>query len=173
MPTFSPRVMKKPLAAFVLAASQCLSAWAEPPSIESVETLFALMKVERLLDSMMTGFEQSLRQGMQQATAQKALTPAQKQLIDSLAIRYAKLMREELSWESLKPLQVRVYTEAFEQHEIDGLIAFYRSPVGQAFVEKIPLVTQRVLTATQERMKTFLPKVEAAMREAMAEAGLK
>lgn len=38
-------------------------------------------------------------------------------------------------------MQLRIQRESFDQVEIDGLIQFYRSPIGQSLVRKIPVVT--------------------------------
>lgn len=47
----------------------------------------------------------------------------------------------------MEPIQIPIYRETFEQAEIDGLIAFYGSPVGQAFVNKMPTVSQKGIVA--------------------------
>ena len=43
-----------------------------------------------------------------------------------------------MTWDKLRPLYVRIYQESFTQEEIDGLIVFYESPAGIAFVERWP-----------------------------------
>ena len=41
-------------------------------------------------------------------------------------------MREEMTWDRLHPLYVRIYQESFTQEEIDGLIVFYESPASRS-----------------------------------------
>lgn len=54
--------------------------------------------------------------------------------------------------------------------EIDGLIAFYASPAGQAFINKMPVVLQKSMAISQSLMQSLMPKMSAAMKEAMTEA---
>jgi len=84
--------------------------------------------------------------------------------------RQTAAMREELNWEKLKPMHVQLYRDTFEQEEIDGLLAFYRSPVGQAFVNKMPLVMQKAMAMGQSQMQAVIPKMKTAIESAIAEA---
>jgi hypothetical protein len=74
-----------------------------------------------------------------------------------------------LTWEKLRPLYVQIYQESFTQEEIDGPIAFYESPAGVAFVEKLPFVMQKSMSIMQSRMAPMMEKMKAAMKEAIAE----
>ena len=78
-------------------------------------------------------------------------------------------MREEMTWDKLRPLYVQIYQESFTQEEIDGLIAFYESPAGVAFVEKMPFVMQKSMSIMQSRMAPMMEKMKAAIKEAIAE----
>lgn len=44
----------------------------------------------------------------------------------------------------------KVYTGTFTEQEIDGILNFYKSPEGQAFLQKIPLLTQRAVAVGQQ-----------------------
>jgi uncharacterized protein len=70
----------------------------------------------------------------------------------------------------LRPLYVQVYQETFTQEEIDGLIAFYESPTGIAFVEKMPVVMQKSMSMMQSRMAPMMEKVRAVMKQTAEEA---
>ena len=78
-------------------------------------------------------------------------------------------MREEMTWDKLRRLYVQIYQQSFIQEEIDGLIAFYESPAGVAFVEKMPFVMQKSMSIMQSRMAPMIEKMKAAMKEAIAE----
>jgi hypothetical protein len=81
-------------------------------------------------------------------------------------------MKQELSWQKLKPLYVQIYRESFEQEEVDGLVAFYASPAGKAMLDKMPTVMQKSMAITQPLMQSLIPKMKSAMEEAMSEARL-
>lgn len=145
---------------------------AAPASTESVETLLTLTKAESTLDAMYASMEQLMRQSMQQATLGKTLTPQQQQVIDTVPAKFMAVMRAELMWDKLKPQLVQLYRETFEQEEIDGLAAFYRSPTGQAFITKTPVLMQKSMAISQAQLQTVFPKMKAAIDQAVAEAKL-
>ena len=72
----------------------------------------------------------------------------------------------------MRPIYLGIYRETFDQAEIDGLIAFYRSPIGQSFVRKMPAVVQRSMAVTQTQMQVVMPKLHDAMNQVLREARL-
>ena len=77
-----------------------------------------------------------------------------------------------MTWAKLEPTVIQIYRETYTQAEIDGLIAFYKSPVGQASVAKTPQVMRRSLEASQKQMQAFLPRLQEAMKQVIEEAKL-
>ena len=92
---------------------------------------------------MYSGMEQMMRESMKQMVQGKPLNAEQQRLLDSMPGRFVAVMREEMSWQRMKPLYVQLYQDTFEQDEVDGLLAFYTSPTGQAFLNKMPVVMQK------------------------------
>jgi hypothetical protein len=164
--------MKRLLAIATLAAALAasLSAHAIPASQESVEKLLAVTKVESTLETMYSGIEQVMRQSMKQAAQGKPLSPEQQRVFDTVPARFVAVMREEMNWQKMKPLYVQLYRETFEQEEVDGLLVFYASPAGRAFVNKMPIVMQKSMALSQSLMQSVIPKMTAAMKDAMTEA---
>jgi hypothetical protein len=160
--------MRRLLALATLLAS--LSAHAAPASQESVEKMMAATKVETMMDSMYAGMEQMMRQGMKQAVQGKPLSPEQQRILDGVPAKFVAVMREEMNWQKMKPLYVQLYRDTFEQEEIDGMLAFYATPAGQALVNKMPVVMQKSMALSQSLMQSLIPKMAAPMKEAMTEA---
>jgi hypothetical protein len=140
-----------------------------PASLESIDRLVADTKLEKLFDTMSTNVDQVMRRSMEASTQGQQLSPAQRRVIDATAAKFVQVMREEMTWDKMRPLYVQIYQESFTQEEIDGLIAFYESPAGVAFVEKMPFVMQKSMSIMQSRMAPMLEKMKAAMKEAIAE----
>ena len=161
-------IMRRLLALVTLLAT--LNAYATPSSQESVENLLAATKVESIMDSMYGGMEQRMREGMKQAAQGRPLTPEQQRIFDAVPAKFVVVMREEMNWQKMKPLFVQLYRDTFEQEEIDGLLVFYASLAGQAYVNKMPVVLQKSIALSQSLMQSIIPKMAAAMKEAMAEA---
>lgn len=158
------------LATLVCLAATLATAQAAPPTEASVDALLEASRSERLLEGMYSQIEQAMRNGMQQAVQGQALSAEQQRVIDAAPARLAKVLREELNYATLKPMYVQIYRETFTQDEIDGLLAFYRSPAGAAMVEKMPLAMQKSMGAVQQRMGPVMAKLRAAMEAAVAEA---
>jgi len=158
------------LITIVVAIFLSLDVCAGPPNQESVEALLAVTKVESMMESMYGSAEQMMRQAMQQAVKGKTLSSEQQRVLDIVPAKFIAVMREELNWEKLKPMYVQLYRDTFEQEEIDGLLAFYRSPAGQAFVNRMPLVMQKAMAMGQSQMQAIIPKMMTAIQSAIAEA---
>lgn len=156
--------------AFVLSALVAVGAIAAPASQDQVEELLALTRVEAMMDQMHGTLENMMRQGMQQTVQGKALDAEQRQVLDKVPANFVAVIKEEFTWSKLKPLYIQLYTETFDQSEIDGLIAFYKTTVGQAFVAKMPVLMQKSMVMMQAQMQSYLPKMKAAMDEAFTAA---
>jgi hypothetical protein len=162
--------MKKLIA--ILFVTACTTAFAAPPSRESVETLLTLSKADQVLDVIYGNMEQSMRQGMQAAAGNKPLTPEQQRVLQALPAKMTQFMRQEMSWPALKPLLVKVYVETFDQEEIDGLAEFFRSPIGQRFIDKQAVVAQRSSLAAQQLLASVLPKLQSEVAAELRKAGI-
>lgn len=161
--------MKKILASFTLVVC-AFSALAAEPTDASVDKLLTLTKAENLMESIHSNMEQDMRQGMKRATAGKKLTEEQTRVLENAQTKFAKGMRQELTWASLKPTYVKIYKETFDQEEIDGLIAFYGSKAGQSYINKMPVAMQKSMTVVQQRVGPIMGKMGEAMMAALAEA---
>jgi uncharacterized protein len=160
--------MKSPLSA-ICVLLVCAAAKAATPSDESVEKLLSAMGTERLIATMPKQLEGVMKSSMDQAFKGQQMTPEARQIADSLAKKMIKNYQDELSWDKMKPLYVQVYRETFTQDEIDGLIVFYESPVGAAFVSKMPTVIQKSMSLAQQRIGPIMQKTQQAIQETVRE----
>lgn len=158
-------MIRTTLIALLLTATASGS-FAAPPSAESIERLLAITKTEALVESTSADFDAYLRQAMLDAMPGQA-TAAQKKVMDDFVPRMAALMREEFTWARLKPEVIRIYQESLDQAEVDGLLAFYETPVGQSTINKMPLIMQRTMVLTQEQMRQLMPKINQLMQDSM------
>lgn len=155
--------MRKTLLSLALVCSAG-AALAAPPTAESIDRLLTLTRSESLVESMYSRMEPFMRETMR-ASAPAGATPAQQKAMDDMVPRLVELMREEFNWAKLKPEYIRLYQEALDQTEVDGMIAFYETPVGQSMIGKMPLVMQRSMELTQSRLQMVLPKVQRVAEE--------
>ncbi|MGE5865829.1 MAG: DUF2059 domain-containing protein [Rhizobacter sp.] len=164
--------MKSLLLAFTLAVLSG-AGWAQAPSDPSLERLLAVTQAERLNDSVIAQVKASLKPMMAKALEGQTLDAEQRaqadELINRLAARTEIILAEELAWERMKSFNLQVYREAFTQREVDDLIAFYESPTGRAFVDKMPLVMAKTMGLMQERMGPLMARLQAAAAETARE----
>ena len=153
----------------VLLASLALPAFGQGATAASVERLFAAMNVERSIGATYAMMDNMMKQSMAQALPANP-TPEQRRAAEAARASFNAVMREEVSWEKMKPDLVRTYSETFTEAEVLGIVAFYESPAGQAFVNKMPQLMQKSMALSQERMKVLIPRMKAAVEKAALEA---
>lgn len=73
--------------------------------------------------------------------------------------------QEVFAWEKLEPILYDVYAQVFTTQELYELNTFYRSEVGQRFVEKTPELTQGTMVKLQEALQDGMPKIQAKIKE--------
>jgi hypothetical protein len=164
----------KSLATFSAALLMAFQAHCAPASAESVEALLALTNQEATLEAMYANVEQSMRTAMMQAFTASAggQTPSPKvqKFLDSTSARFADLVRQDLSWAKMKPEIVALYLEVLDQDDVEGQIAFYQSPAGKSYVQKMPLLMQKSMGIGQKMLQASLPKMVKVMEQAVADA---
>ena len=142
---------------------------ATPPSEDAIDELLTVMKVEKTMDASLANIEQLMRQSMVAATREQAPSAEQRRVLDAMPTKFVQVMREEMSWAKMRPVYEQIYRESFTQEEVEGLVAFYKSPVGVASIEKMPVVLQKTMTLMQARMGPFIEKMKAAIQQAVDE----
>src|ERR1700723_84566 len=126
--------MKIPSKLLLLAALMfSISIQAAPPSDESINQLLKLAKSEKMIDSVFAQMDGMMKANMKQLTMGKQLSADEQAIMDRQQTRMIGIIKDELSWDKMKDMFVQTYRQTFSQEEIDGLIAFYKSPTGQAF----------------------------------------
>lgn len=117
----------------------------------SIEKSFAMMK--QMIPAQM--------EKMQQATGHTNASPNVASHMDKMM----DLMADVLSWDKIKDDYVALYAETFTAAELQDLIAFYKSPGGQAFTRKQPELTMKTMEMNQKLMLQVMPKIQAMTRE--------
>lgn len=127
------------------------------------EKLIGLMDVgESIEQSMAMSKAQMLKQSQQLgATVGEAGVTK----IQEYQSKMMDLISSEMSWEKLKPRYIELYATTFTAEELEGLIAFYNTPIGQAFVKKQPELMQKSMLVNQAVMQSLQPKLRQLMRE--------
>jgi hypothetical protein len=159
-------VMTLVLAVF---ASQAAYAQDAKPAEQSIRQLFEVMHSSRILDAYLTQVDSTVRASMQQAVSGQQVNPKQRQILEDMGREIGSLVKAELNWSAIEPEMIEVYRNTFSQHEVDGMLAFYRSEVGQAVIAKLPTAMQQSMTSIQSHVKTLTPKIVQLEKDTAAQ----
>lgn len=139
-----------------------------------VKELFAVMHMDHNLDRMMSAMQRQVQVTAQSAPGAETLTPEKKKLQDEFVTNSMKVVEANFGWTVLEPAYVKLYSDTYTEAELDGILAFYKSPAGQAMLAKTPELASGVMEIVHSRMGDFQPKMEALQElyvKAMAPAG--
>jgi len=98
-----------------------------------------------------------------------SLTPPQRDAAARLQKNIQNLLADKLSYAKMKESYVNAYTAVFTAEELNGLAAFYKSPIGQTFVKKLPDLTTRMMDISQSRVAQLEPEIRRMTDDFAAE----
>ena len=152
------------LTVLFLAAAPAMAA---PPSPESIERLLTITQMEKNMTASPQMSRQMIRTMADRQAARYPITPEQRKKMDTMIDRLIVVMSEEMAWPKMKPMLVQIYSESFTQEEVDGVLAFYESPAGEALIAKMPVVMQKSMQMVQQMMEPLMRRVEAELKAAI------
>ena len=143
------------VAAITFAGS---AAWAAAPSDAAIDELLEVMRLREQTSSMLDAMNQEFAQNasmfaQKSGTAENA---AVQQRMQAMQQQMGQILREEMAWEKVRPVYRQVYKESLTAEEVAGMLAFYRTPVGQSVLQKQPQITERAMQISREQI---LPNV--------------
>jgi hypothetical protein len=103
----------------------------------------------------------------------KGVPPEQKARFDAFQKQLFTFIETQLSWKSLEPDYVELYSQTFTEEEIDAMIAFYKSPAGQSMIAKTPELTQKSSVLVQKKMITLIPQMQKMVQDFASTAAKK
>jgi hypothetical protein len=156
------------VAVLALAALQCAVA-DDKPSDDSIRQLMAATQSRKLIDGMYDQVDAMMQKSINDALGGQKLTAEQQRIFDDMRARMVALLKETMSWDTLEPMFIELYQKSFTQHEVDGMLTFYKSEPGKAVIAKMPLVMQHTMVLMQNRMQVLMPKVQELQRQTVAE----
>lgn len=139
--------------------------FATPAKKETLEELFRLTDMSKMLDAVYARSEAMAKQ----STPAVKSTEAQQSVVNKYAEKRAALMREEISWDKLKAPIMDAYASVYTDKEVRDIIKFYQTPTGKKMLKKIPELTNATVNVLQKLMQNFVPKLQSLQAEMAAE----
>jgi uncharacterized protein len=140
-----------------------------PASDASIREMLELTNSRQMLDSVKGQMTAMMNTTMQNATRSQTITPERQAVLDRMSAKISAVLADMLNWDDMLPMYLRTYRAAFTQDEIDGVIKFYKSPAGKAYVKKMPVVMQNVMQEMPEFIKPVQEKMAAIQKESIQE----
>jgi hypothetical protein len=139
-----------------------------PPSEASIKQLLEVAQARKLVDSVMAQMDNLMQQTVAQATRGQKIPDKVQKDIDQQRAEMVTMMKELLDWTKLEPMYVRIYQKTFSQQEIDGMIAFYKTPAGQAVLSKMPAAMQNTIDEMQQLMGPVMQRMQKMQQDVVA-----
>lgn len=139
------------------------------PSDASLKQLLEVAQVHKTLDAMTSQMDTMMKNFYQQVTAGQPASPETQKIFDKARAEVVSMCKEELTWEKMEPLYLRVYRKSLSQSEVDGMIAFYKTTAGQAVITKMPLILQNTMAEVGQMMGPMMQRAERMQKDLMAE----
>jgi hypothetical protein len=160
--------------AVVCMSVPCFAQSSDAAKSAKVEELMSIMHVDKMMDQMMSMMKGQMLTAMQSAGNADTMTPAQKKICADFESNAMDLAIQSVSWKALQPDFVKLYTDNFTDQQIDDILAFYKSPTGQAFIDKQPVLMRQGMQITQGKIAALEPQMNALLeqfKKDMAAAG--
>lgn len=151
----------------VLLGSWAALAAALPPSDQAIRQLLTLTEMPVQVKSVTDQVSAMLLKGAVQSLRDQATTPAQRAVVERFQQQTTDILAQEFGWQKIEPLYIQLYRDTLTQEEVDGMIAFYRTPAGQAAIKKVPGAGAKAMEAVQGRMGPVTQKLQAAHQQAV------
>ena len=152
--------MKLKLAVVALLLGTSVALAQDAGKTAKIEEMLRLTKTDEMMQQVM-----SQMKAMNLQQLQKNLPPEEKAKAREQQQKIFDLVSAKMSWEKFKPAIVQIYAEVYTDEELDGILAFYRSPAGHAMIEKMPQLMSRTMAVAQKLMGDIQPEIEKMVKE--------
>jgi hypothetical protein len=131
-----------------------------------IEDLIRITKMDALLSQAMAQMSDQMKaMSEDQAPARTHLTPDQQKLADDYDAKIQKILADAVSWDKMKPVMIQAYADIYTEEELDGILAFYKSPAGQAMLAKNPQLMSHTVELVQKEMVDLQPQLDQATKD--------
>jgi hypothetical protein len=137
----------------------------DPQRSAAAEELLKVMNVQDAIEKSFAMVKKMIPAQMEKMTQMAGETnmPAN---VSRQTDKMLDMISVEFSWDKIKADYIALYADTFTEQEIKDMIAFYKSPVGQALVKKQPELMKRSMEISQKVMMQIMPKIQAMAEDA-------
>jgi hypothetical protein len=131
----------------------------------AAEELIKAMHATDLVDLQKSGIKKNILSRLP-----KNLPPdVAKQIQDKIDSGLDDILKD-YNWDSVKTEFIHLYSQTFTESELKQLTEFYKSPIGQKYIEKRSEVEGGALAIMQKHVEEYAPKIGQLIRETLQAA---
>lgn len=92
--------------------------------------------------------------------------------LEPLRAVFKNFMKDALNWGVMKEDMITLYASEFSPSEINEMNTFYKTPVGQKVVDKLPKLAGKGAEISMKAVEKEQPKLQAAIMDAISNIDL-
>ena len=152
----------------VMALAGGVKAHADDASRKAkAQELFVTLRMDRTMGQLMDTIVKQVNQMTQSMPGANLMTESDKRQLAEFQQRVAALVEKSMGWKELEPDIVELYANTYSEEELDGLLAFYKSPLGQTMLDKTPELMTKSTEITQRKMREVQPELNKMLEDFM------
>jgi len=136
---------------------------ADAPTRDQVMKLLDLLQIRKSMSLMMDGMKQAMKQGAEETFRERVPNPTPKQL-EALNGMVDDLMAD-MPLDEMIEAMVPIYRRHLSKSDVDEVIRFYSSAVGQKLLREQPQMIQEGMQAGGEIQQKRMDQMMAKIRE--------
>lgn len=146
-----------------------------PATKEDVQKYLDVMHSRDMMTKMMEAMSKPMHQMMheQYLKDKDKLPPDFEQRMNKMMDDYMK----SLPFDEMLQAMIPAYQKHFTKGDIDGLVAFYSSPIGQKVIQELPAITaeamQSMMPLMRKQMEAMNQRVQEQVAQMIKESGAK
>jgi len=99
----------------------------------------------------------------------KNLNENKRKLLEKYSHKMTNILVEELSWEKIKGNHVKIIKSIYSNEELRSLIQFFKSELGQLYINKQQIAMQKLGESSQIFMQNVMRRIQALEQEMKSE----
>jgi len=147
----------------------------DPAKTALIDELLVALKLEQNLqqamqtiqDNIVSQFNQAMEPQLKDLGADAENRRRAQADVQDFQRRVFALLATHMSWQTMKPVYVATYDETFTVDELRSLVAFFKSPAGQAYVDKTPVLMNNTMKQMQQAVDDMKPEIQRLSNDFM------
>ena len=128
---------------------------------QAVEEMLSVSRVDKMIEPMLDKVMTMIQQQMSQLNIPENKKP----IVQKYNQKIVEVLRQEMRWENMQTEFIDLYLQVYTEQEIKELTEFYRSPLGQKMLDKMPELMQASMQISQSLLQKTLPKIQQLSQE--------